>query len=371
MDRSYPIITDINQVTPEWLTDVLASEGLIGNGSVTAVRPGPKLAWKDATGELIYEMDPPHNKRLEVTYSDDASHHLPTRLFLKLLIPTHLGFVDREVEFYHKIAPAMPDQPSVRCFAAVRCQETGNSIVLLEDVTETHFAPLPLSHKAAAAAIGRLAQFQAYWWDHDRLQGDLGDVVGECLRVPLDRETIVGDLVRHLGDRLSIEEKKIYDRLPEIIPQLEQRIETGRNLTICRDDAHAANYLYPWKEDSGDPIFVTDWQTWFVGLGVSELTELPLIYPGHPQVDTLYNRDLIEKYHRLLVENGIDKYSLEECWQDLKLSVVYRFFRPAYYWIHGASEDSWWADLQWFFRMFRDFECEDLLKIWLVSRIRG
>ena len=363
MDRSYPIITTVEQATPEWFTDVLASEGFIDDGAVTAVRPGSKIAWKYATGELIYEMDPLHDKHLEVTYSGAVPQHLPTRFFLKLLIPTRLGFVDREVDFYNKIVPEMPDPPSVRCFAAVRCEETGNSLVLLEDVTETHFAPLPLTHQAAAAAVERLTQFQAYWWDHARLREDLGDVVGQCLRVPpLDFETIVRDLVRYLGDRLSPIEKGIYDRLPRIIPQFEHRISAGGNLTICRDDAHAGNYLYPWSEDTRDRVFMVDWQTWYVGLGVTEILELPNIYPGHPQVETLYNRDLVTRYHRLLLENGISQYSLEECWQDLKLSVVYRLFRPACGWVYGQPEDTWWEDLQWGIRMFHDFECEDLIK---------
>ena len=364
MDQSYPIITDIKQVTPEWLTDVLTSEGFIGDGSVTAVRIGPRPAWKHSTGELIFELQNPDNARLEVSYSDDVPEDMPTRFFFKLSGPTILGCTAREVDFYNKIAKGMPRSPSMRCFAAARCRETGNNIVLLEDVTETHLSPLPLTHKAATAFVELLTDFQAYWWDHERLKGDLGQVIGESVRdPPRDIEMVIRDFVREQEDRLSGEQKKIYDRLPGIIAPFERRLKEGENLTICNGDAHAGNCLYPWDEQTGGRVYYFDWPMWYVGIGITDLVELANIYPGHSQLEVLYNRNIIADYHRLLLEKGIGQYSLEACWRDLKLSTVYRLFRPACGWASGQPEDAWSLDLEWYTRLFHDFECEELLKI--------
>ena len=113
------LISDPQQVTPEWLAGVLRASGALPRGDVIAVH---------AT------VEPPHNStivRLAPTYSEDAPPTAPARLLLKLsrlqgAEPSLTGERRQaEVEFYKRVAPAMPDPPLARCHSAVYSPASG------------------------------------------------------------------------------------------------------------------------------------------------------------------------------------------------------------------------------------------------------
>ena len=84
------VITSIDQVTPQWLTSVLASSGALTKGAVAAfdVKAG-QGNWST-------------NVRLGVLYIDGSQGTLPRRLFLKM-VNTNLNdqsFDSSEVTYY-------------------------------------------------------------------------------------------------------------------------------------------------------------------------------------------------------------------------------------------------------------------------------
>ena len=116
--RSFVALTDLEQVTPAWLTEVLTSNGTLERGAVVDVE---KQGSSTNTAAVA---------RLRLDYSDDAPDDAPRRLFLKL------SDRRREVDFYRVIAPAMVRPPVLRCYDAVYSREAARSHLLVEDLAE-------------------------------------------------------------------------------------------------------------------------------------------------------------------------------------------------------------------------------------------
>ena len=90
-----------------------------------------------------------------------------------------------EVEFYTTVVHAMRDPATVRCYDAVYAPATGQSHVLLEDVSDTHFQPewpLPPTQQHCEAVMECLATLHAFWWEHPRLGKDIGQLPTEEAR---------------------------------------------------------------------------------------------------------------------------------------------------------------------------------------------
>ena len=75
------VITNLEQVTPEWLTAVLTHSGALTQGSVTAVSIDTGRGnWSESDS-------------LQLEYSPDAQGERPSRLFLKLVNADCAGYL--------------------------------------------------------------------------------------------------------------------------------------------------------------------------------------------------------------------------------------------------------------------------------------
>ena len=90
------VITDPEQVTPEWLLETLRANGHLDRGEVTTVRQ------RDTVHRVSL------NYLLDVGYTQDAPPSAPPRLFFKMTSPEQLPLNSREVEFYTLVAASMP-----------------------------------------------------------------------------------------------------------------------------------------------------------------------------------------------------------------------------------------------------------------------
>ena len=102
------VITNIEQVTTEWLTSALAASGALTRGAVASCELG--------AGQGNWSS----NARLNVKYTDGAQGSLPRRLFLKM-VNTDLGdqsFDASEVTYYRRDYVDVADAPLLRCYDA-------------------------------------------------------------------------------------------------------------------------------------------------------------------------------------------------------------------------------------------------------------
>src|SRR5438105_10176315 len=88
--------------------------------------------------------------------------------------------------------------------------------------------------------------FHAFWWDHARLGVSVGafaDDAGALERHLASFPKEVATFADRLGDRLSAERRRIYERLVDAAPRLSARYRSHRDMTIIHGDAHVWNAL--------------------------------------------------------------------------------------------------------------------------------
>ena len=123
------VITNLDQISTEWLTSVLFSSVALTRGGVQSFELG--------TGQGNWST----SANLTLTYTDDAQGTLPQRLFLKM-VDTDTGdgefFTDGEVTYYTRDYVDVKDAPLLRCYAAAYSKEINRYHLLLEDVSATH-----------------------------------------------------------------------------------------------------------------------------------------------------------------------------------------------------------------------------------------
>ena len=134
---------------------------------------------------------------LRVRYTANVPADAPTRLILKRNISEEWAREAgaEEVKFYTLVA-SLADHPrlTVPCYAAAYDEDTGQSYLLLEDLSATHRPPVSREQLIGlvdavpaatdiSAVVETLAQLHAYWWDHPLL--DAGQFsVGYWSRTP-------------------------------------------------------------------------------------------------------------------------------------------------------------------------------------------
>ncbi len=260
------LITDPQKISPTWLTSVLRRNGLLEQGRVRTVKKTPSQSFFSSTISF-----------LELSYSKDTQNLGPSHLFLKISKPQfrpELG--QKEVEFYQVISETMNTLPIVYCYDAVYSSETGQSHLLLDDLSATHFEvewPLPPSQIYCEQAMDTLAQLHAFWWEHPQLGKKIGILPEEKQLVSYFQqvENSFAEFVDFLGDRISLERSKLYESIFSYFPGvLWKRLRTRRAYTFIHGDAHLFNMLFPY-DNQKKITYMIDWQFWDIGIGTDDL----------------------------------------------------------------------------------------------------
>lgn len=126
-------------IEPLRLTDLLRSAGILQSGEVSSVETADSGAFNSSTHFL------------SLRYRGDVPDQAPRHLVLKQNTPEAWSMaagVD-EVNFY-RLVNSLGDHPTVlpRCFAAKVDPFTGNSLLLLEDLSASHAPPITPASKS-------------------------------------------------------------------------------------------------------------------------------------------------------------------------------------------------------------------------------
>jgi thiamine kinase-like enzyme len=350
-------ILDASQITPDWLNAVLRGYGVLSRGEISRVNPG-----------LVQNTFASAVWRLEVSYSPDASPGAPKKLFLKVsdpglapgeFNPTHLY---QEFIFYTVVAPLMDGTFTIPCYDAAYDPLTGISHLLLKDVSETHTTYLmPSSQRNCEHAVDSLARLHAFWWDHPRLGQDIGKftTLEEREADWLDAQKSTTAFMEALGEQLHPSWRATYEHVLPVLPNLFKRHATGRNLTLVHGDAHLGNFLFP-KDEGVEFAYLIDWQFWHPTIGGTDLAFM-MATEWEPEARRNLEKVLLQRYHHRLLEHGVRNYSLEDCWNDYRLSVILvSIFIPVWRW----AVFKWAPDLSTLkncMTAYEDLKCSELL----------
>jgi len=214
--------------------------------------------------------------------------------------------------------------------------------MLLEDLSDTHYLvpasdnPSPyggwrsfdnLSRQTFEEIVAQAARFQAFWWGHpetnrqDLLQctGDLPNMADtanpESVDIRLRELSELSDLP---SDTIQTAREAIAT-WPELYAG--RVANAAEHLTFMHVDFHLRNVLIPHNPSKGGAV-ILDWENFTRGIGVSDVAHLLISSMLPPDTRECLEMDLIERYHQILIENGVRVYSLEDCLRDYKLSVI-------------------------------------------------
>jgi hypothetical protein len=342
------------EAAPDRLTVLLRTTAALAGGEVTAVEV------ESARDTLISRIT-----RLRLTYRDGAG---PSHVFLKAArtgADARLQeFGQKEVSFYRRVAGETPPGLLPRCYEA-EVEPTGRWRLMLEDLTASHDAigdwPLPPPIERWHAVVDAHARFHAAWWDDRRLGVSVGTFLDESGVLDRSLAAMPADLATfadRLGERLSPERRRRYERLIAAAPRLLDRYRSHRHLTIVHGDAHVWNAMLPRSDDEG--VRLVDWDAWRVDTATDDLAYMLALH-WYPDWRQRYERDSLHRYHDALVRHGVTGYTFDALWQDYRLSVLWQITTPMWQANHGIPSWIWWGHLERSMRAVEDLDCLELL----------
>ena len=343
-----------NGINAEYLTEALRRSGALGAGRVREVRV--QASRNTRRSEIA---------RLRIDYDGDCDH-APRLLIFKTSLPGRprpTWNASHEVEFYAKVAAALPTDLLPRCFDAVSHSGGTSWHLLLENLAGTHHTatmwPLPPSVNESARIVEARARFHAMWWDHARLGVSVG-------RWP-SPEDINGVLkqfggrfarfVDRTGDLLTPERRTLYERLIDALQRLSARRHSHRNMTVIQGDGHFWNCFL---SKNGDGVKFTDWDCWRIDAGTDDLAYMIAMH-WYPDRRRSFERKLLDRYHETLVAHGVSGYDRRTLDDDYRLSVLRQIMTPVWQASVDLPPGVWWNNYERIMMAVDDLGCRELL----------
>jgi hypothetical protein len=303
------VVPEPGQVTTDWVTDVLRNDGAITTQtSVIALSLeaiGTGQIGDNVRFSLRYEGLPgPPTIVCKFGSSDPAS----------AAAGVQLGLYETEAAFYGELADTV-DVARPHCYLAAVTPGTADAVLVLEDL-----APAVQGDQIAGCdrtqaelAVDEAARLHGPRWGDPTLSalgwlkragdGGLGSAVPLLWDAFVDR----------YGSALLPVTLDSGAQVGELAAALDARSSSTR--TAVHYDFRLDNMLFGTTA-GGRPLTVVDWQTVQLGSGPMDVAYF-LGSAFEPGIRRACERDLVARYHRLLVDlYAVDDYPLDQCWAD-------------------------------------------------------
>jgi len=311
------------------------------------------------------------NTALTIKLTAKVSDGSTKKLFVKTMKPNKAENVYhsknmRESEFYRLVKENnINSAPLPTCHVASSCQEKGEFLIILDDVSGEYTAPgnaALQSNNTWLRCAESLAKLHAAFWEHSiiaAMQEEYLDETATQTYINKLKERL-GLFISHFSDNFDTQTKETLTKAAEInilqVKETASRIIANRNVTICNGDSHIHNFMLPVTE-GGLPL-VVDFQFWGEGIGTGDLAHLTRVKFAKPGLQLA----MAEHYYETLLASGVVGYSWEACWHDYRISAASMVLIPMWQYSGFKMPYSEWKDaLQDLTRNFHYLECEDIL----------
>ena len=293
----------------------------------------------------------------------------PKSLFLKSCRGTKGFIADSEFLYYTRDYSELIDAPIPKCYYGDFSRESGDYVLLLEDLSKTHYSNKdirPTSDHTLTVAT-ELARVHSYRWGKKAGEvGSLCDSEAQIQRFISEISRGLSPIMDVVKDEIPREWSRTIERVFERHPQL--MMDRARRLsgqTLVHGDANPSNVLSP-HDPQGKTYLIDrqpfDWSITF-WLGVDDL-----VYMTTPFWETEDRRRLeqamLKHYHDSLLSFGVSDYAWNECLADYKLCLAHGIY-VAVGWGSGTGIDKmrwlWQRQLERSLRAFFDWDCDALL----------
>jgi hypothetical protein len=358
------VITSLDELTPQWLTEVLLRDGALENGAVVSVAMLGKTEREWST-----------SCRIHPSYAPGSRGKMPDRLFLKIVntvVDDDESIIPSEVNYYGRDYVGVRGVPLVRCYGTAYDEVLHHYYVLLDDLSDTHqpasTVGVNVTVEYGLALVEGLAAMHAHWWGAERLNR-----INEPIHGPDVVQRFVAIAhpgVGHILDCCRGELKAhwpramhdIYSRHPAA---LIERARDDDGFTLIHGDANPTNIFVPLK--GVRPLYILDRQPFDWSL-TSWLAAYDLAYAivlSWPiEVRRQLEQPMLREYLENLIRRGVTNYSWERLYDDYRMSVMICLY-VATEWCRGGPnlrwKHIWMPKLRKTMTAFDDLNCVEML----------
>lgn len=333
MTPSLPIPASPSDLTIDWLTDALRAGNAIEQAAIVAFTVEPPGGGAGLYGQTV---------RVNLEYNKDENKDeldAPRSLIAKFSSATPelreqaIGSYEKEVHFYRALAPRSA-LPTPRCYYSDINPATNPAahlhVLLLQDLAPARSGNRLNGCTPAQArlAVRHIAAFHAAWWEHPDLSQMEWLPDPDFGQDPQASQAQYDEwwprFLENIGDApLPDPIRAIGENFGPRRAAIEQHLFNAPPRTLTHGDYHLGNLVF--ASQAGGVLFaVIDWQMLRRGRAVRDVAYF-LSENLLPALRRTNEMPLLMEYHRLLVEEGVSGYTLEDCLTDYRLALLQRF----------------------------------------------
>lgn len=327
MSTTYPVQPE--QLTNEWLTTALSDAGALAAGrsvtgfSVTNVGAGIGLLGLVVRVSLEYDGDSP------APGPDSVVIKFATPVEANRAVAMNTRMYEREVTFFNTVAPSV-DVPMPKCYFAAVDTTTGENIVVLEDLKAYRAGDQVdgIGPDEAKLIIDAIVPLHATFWgktDQPLLDNAMRIDSSYVETFPPSVDMTWENCVKLFPHAIAA------DVLPEVGRYVEglrgvMKLMGQRTQTFVHGDVRLDNVMFGSGPDQ-HPVMLVDWQAVMVSNPAHDLSYM-LTQSLDIEVRRAHEAELVEYYHSALLEHGVTDYSLEQCYDDYDVGILFLFSYP-------------------------------------------
>jgi aminoglycoside/choline kinase family phosphotransferase len=238
---------------------------------------------------------------------------------------------EREIRFYREVAPRTAIRVP-RMFATIMEPDESVFILVMEDLKGLTAADqvIGMSRAEVLAAVQTIAALHAQWWNGEQLQALpwVPSVEQQLTMLSLTPEAIRKAwplFLETFGESLPPSGRTLGERIIWHLDGILAAFVKGTRTLVHFD--YRADNLFIDDLTRKAPIVVVDWQLTMWGLGAYDVARLaggslsPAQRGGH-------HEEIVQCWHRGLMEGGVTGYSREDAWHDYRLSAIMAMLNP-------------------------------------------
>ena len=267
--------------------------------------------------------------RARLTFEEN-SRDLPTSVIIKLASPLRrsrsicrlLSLYRREYDYYARLAPKLPI-PSPKMLYGEFRPRGSTFILVLEDlehmaVYDQITGPSP---SQARLAVQTVAKMHAHYWNKPEEMAGLFDTRAMVFSrlTQLIYRASTKKAIERTEELTSVESRRLMQDYGPRLAGLQNSLSEG-NVTLTHGDFRIENLFFSQGEPN-EEISVIDWQA--CGIGAA-LYDIAYFLAGSLPIDVRrqLERELIGTYHETLCAEGVENFSLEECWLNYRRNML-------------------------------------------------
>ncbi|MGI9596096.1 MAG: phosphotransferase [Acidimicrobiales bacterium] len=229
------------------------------------------------------------------------------------------GFYQRETDFYRHAASLVPNAATAH---HVEIDADGGSfVIVMDDMSHLRMADqvAGCTPDDARTAMDAIADLHVRFWDNDALAAQTWLPPANnpmYLQAQGQYQEFFPAFVERYGDVLSADAMTVAEDLRTKINSLQHLAAEDSPQTLAHFDLRLDNLMF-----SGEAVYLLDWQLSIRAVGAVDVAYF-LGWSMENDQHRSMTEELVARYHGRLVEHGIDDYSLAQCEDHVRRSML-------------------------------------------------